>query len=559
MNNGFILSNASEMLTNLPEPYRSWNSNSTDTAAISVLNQTRTTALPHTEGINGEITAALLAYTQGAQSEYGVVRLQNGAYVGEQILVNGNAPVYHVAAISSNGSFQAAKITEIPGQTNKYTATSVPSIGMRKHTHNCTLYLLMLMMIRADQTKAAGITEQAITWQLLDDAKATVAGGSPIPERTVRLVNDDLRWAIALDAVKLTVQQGAIDQFDANNITNGTYRTATTVCGKPTLLVPNTAGAQDDEPFPAMNLADAKAMARAYTDTLVWTDEEKFFIPQMPDDTIVPPEVVEILTRFLATRGTNKPLTNPCWRGRTGYGKSYGVKILAAILNTPLVYMTCSTNTETTDFIAKLIPDTSENASRPFKVVESDFVQALANGYICEVQEFSRIRDSGVLVGLNNLSDPSGVVTLVDGTHRYRHPDAIICWTDNVGLASCRNVDASVLRRFSYVIDSDEMAKEAAVARVAKNTGFADEDLLNRMYEVWSRINTYCQDNDINSEGMCSLPDLETWAWLVKMDGKSALKRDCRIAIVNKLSSDPITQAEIMDGAVVPAMASNGL
>lgn len=36
-----------------------------------------------------------------------------------------------------------------------------------------------------------------------------------------------------------------------------------------------------------------------------------------------------------------------------------------------------------------------------YKLVESTYVRALAKGYICEIQEISRIKDAGVLVTLN--------------------------------------------------------------------------------------------------------------------------------------------------------------
>ncbi len=119
----------------------------------------------------------------------------------------------------------------------------------------------------------------------------------------------------------------------------------------------------------------------------------------------------------------------------TAYGKSTGVKILASILHTPLLWMTCATTTEVEDFLSRHVPVTAperpaetlpsfedlandpvyayerltgkrkENATgeealrayasycvksarsaNPFKIVESDFVRALVNGYIVEVR-----------------------------------------------------------------------------------------------------------------------------------------------------------------------------
>ena len=70
-----------------------------------------------------------------------------------------------------------------------------------------------------------------------------------------------------------------------------------------------------------------------------------------------------------------------------------------------------------------------------FRHVESNFIKALANGYICEVQEASRIKDAGVLVGLNEYDRPGSVIPLVDGSDVRRAPDALVVYTDNVGCA----------------------------------------------------------------------------------------------------------------------------
>ena len=194
----------------------------------------------------------------------------------------------------------------------------------------------------------------------------------------------------------------------------------------------------------------------------------------------------------------------------------------------------------------------------PFKIVESDFVRALVNGWIVEVQEFSRIRDSGTLVGLNNYSDPGSVIPLVDGRHVKRHPNAMVCWTDNIGLASCRKVDASVLRRFSYVIDSTEMTRDRALRRISQNTGCTDSTLMGKMYDAWMEIDKYAKEHDITDEGVCSLAELEAWVALTMLDGEEAAKDTCTQTIVAKLSSDVETQKELST-AVDLALAKAGL
>ena len=160
------------------------------------------------------------------------------------------------------------------------------------------------------------------------------------------------------------------------------------------------------------------------------------------------------------------------------------------------------------------------NGSARFKHVESNFVKALTRGYIVEIQEISRIKDAGVLVGLNEYDRPGAIIPLVDGSFKRRHPDAMVVYTDNVGYASCRAIDPSVLRRMSIIIDSYDMPRADVIARVLYNTDFPDSSMLDQMYDVWSAIQEYCQEHDI-SDGTVSVTELEMWALAVKVDNMS--------------------------------------
>ena len=71
-----------------------------------------------------------------------------------------------------------------------------------------------------------------------------------------------------------------------------------------------------------------------------------------------------------------------------------------------------------------------------YKFVESNYVKALEHGYIVEVQEISRIRDAGVLVGLNEYDRAGAMIPLVDGRFVRRHPDAMVVYTDIMGFWS---------------------------------------------------------------------------------------------------------------------------
>lgn len=353
-----------------------------------------------------------------------------------------------------------------------------------------------------------------------------------------------------------------------------------------------------------VNIAEAKASFASYTDTLSWTAEEEEMIPQFPDDYMVMPEVMTIAQQFINHRDSKRPMVNFLWRAETSYGKSTGFEQLACILHTPLVRMTCHSSMETADFISNYVPVTNKvhaNANLPtmddmifdpdtayqqitgetkenvsyaecltayaevfaqqssngprFKLVESPLVRAMKNGWICEVQEMSRIRDSGVMVGLNELDRADAMIPLADGTFVKRHPNAIVGYTDNVGYCSCRPVDPSVVRRMSFVINSPGLTKEQILHRVTYNTGFDDKDVLNLMYDVWDAVRKYCHENEV-TDGAVSATELEMWASFAMSAGteQSDLIESCRMCVVNKATNDWDTIEDIMSGTVQVVM-----
>ena len=581
----------------LPEPYRSMAKMSTDPSIMSIHNKAKSKATIHRYA-----TQALLEYADENNCQIGVVRIANGSYASQWLRPDGTSII---AQATSNGVLYASIRDPLTGRM-----TAIPSLGSSSTEFDDTSILMLYLFIEADINATAGNTANTITWDLLSQARAEYAASGEVSEGIVRLVSDDLYFAISYGAIPVNIRGGAnISLLTDRRLSSGEFSTGTVVCGNPDLLIVNQ-GTQSAGNSGPSTVKEAKALAANYTAGLHWTAEEEAMIPQFADDVEVPPEVMTILKRFLASREWSTPLNNPCWRGITAYGKSTGVKILACILHTPLLWMTCATTTEVEDFLSKHVPNTDSSAvaahgelpnfddiandpeyayeqitgehkdnvtsedalkaygeavaasnganKNPFKIVESDFVRALVNGYIVEVQEFSRIRDSGTLVGLNNFCEPDSVIPLVDGRHVKRHKNAMTVWTDNVGYQSCRKVDGSVLRRMSYIIDSYEMPRDRALRRIRKNTGCTDNTFLQRAYDVWEAIGKFCKERDITDEGTCSLIELENWVALTMLDGMDSVVQTCRDAIVSKLSSDPDTQKEIMDGCVAIAMATAG-
>lgn len=85
--------------------------------------------------------------------------------------------------------------------------------------------------------------------------------------------------------------------------------------------------------------------------------------------------------------------------------------------------------------------EVSQSNGQTYSYVETDFIKALKNGYVIEIQEPSTIVQPGVLVGLNSLLEQSGTITLPTGEIIERHPDAVVVVTTNISYEGCRSMN----------------------------------------------------------------------------------------------------------------------
>lgn len=181
-----------------------------------------------------------------------------------------------------------------------------------------------------------------------------------------------------------------------------------------------------------------------------------------------------------------------------------------------------------------------------YKLVESPYAKALHYGWLCEVQEASRIRKSGTLPGINEYSRAGAVVNMENGTSFLRHKDCLICFTDNVGFDSCRPIDPSSIRRWDELKMTGELDRDFILKRVRHNVPFEDDDLLNQMYDTWVQISEFCEKKQF-TRGSCTVVELEKWVQLVKREGKDSARRNCITTVINKCSELPEEQKEILD------------
>lgn len=534
--------------------------------------------------INADITRALLYMSDKTGTDYAVVKVSSTKVAAERKLSDGS---HEIVTYQTNGEIKAVKINTAGG------AEPFKTLGNKNDAiHLTTLFMAIIALIGSVEPELFTNVES-----VLSDIQRILIYTQIIPlleEEKSKLwwVNDYIYQKILDGSIKINIpDDGNIDMLSKRTISSGSLN-GDVIYGTPDILVGNS---KKNKKTKKLTVESAKKEFASFINSHNWRDEERMLIPQFPDDFPIPPEVAKMAKRYIASKSDKRPMVNFMWRGITSYGKSTGVEVMACILDMPLLRMTCHTDMVTQDFLSDFVPDTSaaantdnlpdfetiqfdpemayemltgtrdenatedmclkaygeavakRNSSSPhFVHVMSNYVKALTKGYIVEVQEVSRIKDAGVLVGLNEYDRPNSVIPLLDGSYARRDENAICIFTDNVGYNSCRPVDPSVLRRMSFIIDSYELPKEMVIDRIKYNTGFDDDEIIEDCYNLWNDFSQYCQEHDI-TQGAVSVTELEMLVMTIKYDGISNILENITDTLVSKATSDYEERQELLD------------
>lgn len=534
--------------------------------------------------INADITRALMYMSDNKGTDYAVVKVSSTKVAAERKLSDGS---YEVVTYQINGEIKAVKINTAGG------AEPFKALGNKNDAiHLTTLFMAIIALVGSVEFDLFTNVES-----VLSDIQRISIYTQIIPlleeeKSMLWWVNDYIYQKILDGSIKINIpDDGNIDMLSKRTISSGSLN-GDVIYGTPDILVGNS---KKNKKAKKLTVESAKKEFASFINSHNWSDEERMLIPQFPDDFPIPPEVAKMAKRYIASKSDKRPMVNFMWRGITSYGKSTGVEVMACILDMPLLRMTCHTDMVTQDFLSDFVPDTSaaantdnlpdfetiqfdpemayemltgtrdenatedmclkaygeavakRNSSSPhFVHVMSNYVKALTKGYIVEVQEVSRIKDAGVLVGLNEYDRPNSVIPLLDGSYARRDENAICIFTDNVGYNSCRPVDPSVLRRMSFIIDSYELPKEMVIDRIKYNTGFDDDEIIEDCYNLWNDFSQYCQEHDI-TQGAVSVTELEMLVMTIKYDGISNILENITDTLVSKATSDYEERQELLD------------
>ena len=175
------------------------------------------------------------------------------------------------------------------------------------------------------------------------------------------------------------------------------------------------------------------------------------------------------------------------------------------------------------------------NSGQSYTYVETDFIKALKNGYLVEIQEPTVITQPGVLVGLNSLLEQSGSITLPTGEIIQRHPDTVVVVTTNVTYEGCRGLNQSVVDRMSLVEDIELPSPEVMVQRVMAVTGATDEYQVSQMVQVVNDMSDYLRKNGI-TDGTCGMRSLIDWVNSAEITGD--VYRSALSTVISKATAD---------------------
>ena len=95
--------------------------------------------------------------------------------------------------------------------------------------------------------------------------------------------------------------------------------------------------------------------------------------------------------------------------------------------------------------------------------MESKFAQAIENGWLVTLEEFTNVRDSAVAILINQLMDGYQELTLPTGKVIHRHPNTVVVFACNTDENQTGELQASTLSRLTtmYYIDFPKKSRLA--------------------------------------------------------------------------------------------------
>ncbi|MCL1855097.1 MAG: AAA family ATPase [Clostridia bacterium] len=588
----------------LPEPFNdsSISQHSSDESHFSRYNTVSTKkSTLHAPALCGIMAYMALEMAAGGNEAKGAIGSQGEMIVAEYPSRKGET---HVTVFNkTTGKFTSGRFTSPTDAPQTYT------LKADKESGSAMFFALMPKALEDDEFS----TEYAKLMECAGDGysnlEEAVGPAFILCDNLYRRVeNSD---SLGQSGIKTNIPgTGNLQNFTALNLNKGTYSPTSTLFGDFEVLKPGMAPG-----VPVMTTAHADLIGKYPLSDRQLSAADLAMVPKLEDWYIVPSEVVRICQHAKLTTAGTQPMRNFMLRGPAGTGKTEAAKAIAAGMNLPYTYITCSANSEIYELLGQILPDldgkpvlngdaelptfddirmdpptayekltgeyredaTEEavygtllevmqaqaeksndtDAPKPqgqkFKYVDTPLVQALRYGYCIELQEPSIIANPGVLVGLNALLDRCNAVTLPTGEIVSRHPDCVIIVTTNNDYAGCKDINQSVISRMNLVMDIEQPDADTMVERVCGITGCKDLAAVKRMAEMVEEISQRCRETMI-TDGSCGMRELIAWvqSFMICEDELEA----ARYTVLSSVSADPENRAEIYNTCLAPKYAA---
>lgn len=164
----------------------------------------------------------------------------------------------------------------------------------------------------------------------------------------------------------------------------------------------------------------------------------------------------------------------------------------------------------TAEKIQEIVSSKSISGENNFSFIESPLVKAAKYGYSCELQETDTIRDEGVLVLTNSLFE-EGQFTLPTGEVVKVHPDAVFCFTNNIGYKGCRAMNNAVMDRWQFGATLNTPTAEEMAEKAIRKSSNNNKKQVLAMAKIIKDIYDAMKDKGIK-DGITGQRALNNWA-----------------------------------------------